>query len=123
MVQRLKASFPMLVTLAGMTMLASLLQPLKVLAPMLIKPLLVGRVTLVRPLQSAKAELPMVVTVLGMTMLARMVQSLKALFPMLVTLAGMTMPESLLQPLKLSLSMLIKPLFVGRVTLARPLQP
>ena len=107
--QSIKASPPMVLTLAGMVMLSRALQLKKACSPMLAS--LFPRVTFLSPGQSKKALLPMAVTLSGMVMLVMPVrpkaanimsvtplpmvtlvsplQSPKALTPMILTLSGM----------------------------------
>ena len=76
----------MLVTLSGIVMLFSLMQPLNAYHPISVT--LLGILMLVRLLQPLNALAPMLVTLFGIVMLVRLLQPRNALAPMLVTLLG-----------------------------------
>ena len=76
LVQSLKASSPMLVTLFGITISVNAEQPLKASLPMLSIPL--PSVTLARLVQPQKAQTPMLVTLFGITISVNAEQPLKA---------------------------------------------
>jgi hypothetical protein len=79
LVQLKNALMPMVVTLLGMTMFVSAVQPLNIEESMIVKFGLLGNVTLVKPVQSRNASLPILVTLSGKTMLVKPVQSRNAL--------------------------------------------
>ena len=58
--------------------------------PMVVKPALVDRVTLVKAVAKLNTPVPMLVTLFGMTIPVRLVQLLNAEFSMVVTVAGMS---------------------------------
>ena len=85
----LKATFPMLVTEAGMLMLFKDLHSAKALSPMLVTES--GMSMLSKETHSAKVQYSMPVTESGMLMLFKDLHSAKELSPMLVTESGMSM--------------------------------
>ena len=89
LMQPLKASSPMLVTLFGIVTLVKEEQAAKAYPPMLVT--LFGIVMLVKDSQPLKACQPMLVTLPGIVMLVKDLQSSRALLPMLVTLFGIVM--------------------------------
>jgi glutamine amidotransferase PdxT len=83
LLQDQKASFPMLITLAGIVILVRLVQDENAELPMLVT--LAGIVRLARLVQDQKAEIPILVTLAGIVMLVRPVQDANAEFPIAVT--------------------------------------